>query len=176
MKCTGAMQRIGIEYKTGKPIIELILDSEASNVEELKNIKKLHIEIKRYSKQRSLDANAYMWVLISKIEAVMSIPKEEIYREAIREIGVYEVLPIKNIAVQRFISNWKERGIGWICETCKSKLEGYTNVFAYYGSSTYTQLEMNRLIGYIVEECKNLGIETEPKSFIDKLIKEWGEK
>ena len=35
---------------------------------------------------------------------------------------------------------------------------------------------MSRLIDYIVEEAKELGIETKPQEEIDALLKSWGEK
>ena len=100
--------------------------------------------------------------------------KEEIYRDAIKNIGVYEVIPIKNEAVDRFIEAWKHNGIGWICETTPSKLEGFTNIIAYYGSSTYNTNEMSRLIDLIVQECKQLDIETMTPQQLSLLKEEWG--
>lgn len=64
-------------------------------------------------------------------------------------------------------------GLGWICETTKSKLEGYTNVLAYYGSSTYNTQEMSRLIDALVFECNQFEVETKPKEEIDSMLKEW---
>lgn len=130
-------------------------------------------ELKEYREKRSKDANAYMWTLISNLQEKLNIPKEEIYRDAIRNIGVYEVIPVKNEATERFIKAWRHNGIGWICETTKSKLEGFTNVIAYYGSSTYNTKEMARLIDLIVQECKQIGIETKPKEEIKSMLESW---
>jgi hypothetical protein len=47
---------------------------------------------------------------------------------------------------------------------------------AYYGSSRYNKEEMNVLIDYVVQECKELGIETKDDEEINSLIKEWGDK
>ena len=55
----------------------------------------------------------------------------------------------------------------------KSKLEGFTNVVIYYGSSTYDTKEMTRLTELIVEECKQFGIETKPQVEIDSLLRSW---
>ena len=75
--------------------------------------------------------------------------------------GNYEVLPVRDEAVETWIKNWKSRGIGWLCETIgESKLRGYTNVICYYGSSTYDTRQMSRLIELCVNECKAQGIET----------------
>lgn len=38
----------------------------------------------------------------------MNIKAEEIYKMEIKDIGVYEVLPIKNAAVEKFIEAWQK--------------------------------------------------------------------
>ncbi len=177
MQTTGMIDNISIDYISNKPKIILTLENKnvIKNIEELKD-DKLSIEIKKYRQKRSLDANAYMWVLISKIQEKLDIPKEQIYKDAIRNIGVYEVIPVKNEAVERFIEAWKHNGIGWVCETTQSKLKGFTNVIAYYGSSTYNTKEMSRLIDLIVEEAKGLNIETMPEDELKSLIESWNKK
>lgn len=130
-------------------------------------------EIKEHRKKRSLDANGYLWVLISKIQKVLNVPKETIYKDVIRDIGVYEVVPIKNEAVDKFREAWQKNGLGWITETTKSKLDGYTNVLAYYGSSEYDTKEMSRLIDEVVQECRLLDIETKSDEEIKSLVEEW---
>lgn len=177
MKSIGTIEDISIDYKTQKPKILLVLNERESlsSIEELKE-DKLSIEIKKYKNKRSLDANAYMWVLISKLEEKISISKDIIYKDAIRNIGVYEVIPVKNEAVERFIEAWTKNGLGWVCETTKSKLEGYTNILAYYGSSTYNTGEMSRLIDFVVQECKQLNIETMTPEQLNILKEEWGKK
>ncbi len=177
MKSIGTIEDISIDYKTQKPKILLVLNERESlsSIEELKE-DKLSIEIKKYKNKRSLDANAYMWVLISKLEEKLNISKDIIYKDAIRNIGVYEVIPVKNEAVERFIEAWTKNGLGWVCETTKSKLEGYTNILAYYGSSTYNTAEMSRLIDFVVQECKQLNIETMTPEQLNILKEEWGKK
>ena len=130
-------------------------------------------EVKEYKEKRSLDANAYAWVLLGKLQDKLHIPKEEIYKDAIQVIGSYEVIPIKNEAVNKFRQAWSKNGLGWITETTKSKLDGYTNVLAYYGSSIYDTKEMSRFIELIIQECEQLDIEIKSKAEIDSLLKEW---
>ena len=174
MQTTAQIKDISIDFETRKPKISLLLNTnEISDIEELKNENKLNFELKKYKEKRSLDANAYMWVLVSKLQEKLDIPKEDIYKDAIKNIGVYEVIPVKNEAVERFVQAWKHNGLGWICETTTSKLEGFTNVLAFYGSSTYNTKEMSRLIDLIVQECQQLNIETKSKSEIDSLLSQW---
>lgn len=82
-------------------------------------------EVKEAKKKRSLDSNAYAWVLLGKLQDKLKLKKEDIYRAMIREIGSYEVIPLKCEAVERFREAWSKNGLGWITETTKSKLERF---------------------------------------------------
>lgn len=82
-------------------------------------------EVKIVKKKRSLDSNAYAWVLLGKLQDKLHIPKEDIYRDLIKNIGSYEIVPVRNEAVERFRQAWSKNGIGWITETMKSKLERF---------------------------------------------------
>lgn len=128
------------------------------------------IEIKRFHKRRSLDANAYAWVLIDKIAVATSVDKAEVYRQAIRSIGgVSEILCVQNAALEKFRAAWEQNGIGWQTDTMPSKLEGCTNVIVYYGSSTYDAQQMALLIDYLIQDAKSLGIETMSPSELQRL-------
>lgn len=130
-------------------------------------------EVKEVKQKRSLDSNAYAWVLLGKLQDKLHIPKEDIYKDLIKHIGSYEVIPIKNEAVEKFRQAWSKNGIGWITETMKSKLEGFTNVLAYYGSSSYSSSEMTKFIELIIQECKQLDIETKTQAEINSLLESW---
>ena len=133
-------------------------------------------EVKEVKKRRSLDSNAYAWVLLGKLQDKLHISKEDIYKSLIKEIGSYEVIPVKDEAVERFRQAWSKNGLGWITETTKSKLEGFTNVIAYYGSSSYNTSEMSRLIELIVQECKQQDIETMTQNDLKSLLESWDKK
>ncbi len=82
-------------------------------------------EVKEHKQKRSLDSNAYAWILLGELQNKLHIKKEDIYRDLIRNIGSYEIIPVKNEAVERFRQAWSKNGIGWITETMKSKLERF---------------------------------------------------
>ena len=66
-------------------------------------------------------------------------------------------------------------GLGWVCETLgESKVNGYTNVVAYYGSSVYNTKEMSVLVDNIVQEAKQLDIETLSERELSLLKDSWG--
>ena len=140
-----------------------------------KKEKKYVADIKEYRERRSLDANAYMWVLVGKLSGKLGLPPEEIYRAAIRDVGDnYEVMPVRNDALERWKVIWQSNGLGWLCEEIgPSKLAGYTNVRNFYGSSAYDKSQMSRLIDNIVQDCKAQGIETLTPEELARLTEEW---
>lgn len=174
MKLQGKLADVTIDYATKKPKLTFLINNSITSLEEIENVDLLDIEAKKHRNKRSLDANAYCWVLINKLAQKMNIKAVDIYKMEIKDIGVYEVLPIKNEAVEKFIEAWQKNGIGWPCEIIgKSKIDGYTNLKAYYGSSTYSSKEMSRLIDSIVEDCKMQGIPTDTPEQIQKYKEEW---
>lgn len=137
------------------------------------------VSITKKNKRRSLNANAYAWVLCEKIAHELSrnsyISKNDVYKRVIQEVGTFTYLPIKNDAVGRFIEIWHGHGLGWHAEDAgPAKTEGYTIVRAYHGSSVYTVDEMRRLIDALVDECSQLKIPLENNDYINSLINEWG--
>ena len=151
-----------------------------SNISEEEFLKlkdeELDFSLKKHREKRSMNANAYAWVLLDKIAEVLKCTKEDVYKHAIKSVGVFEVLPIKDIAVASFKRRWKSKGLGWVCEELgSSKIKDYTNVVAYYGSSTYDTKEMSRFIDFLVEEAKGLGIETKTPEEIEDMKSLWSE-
>lgn len=144
-------------------------------IDEMKKDKVYEADLKEHRKKRSLDANSYAWVLLGKLANKVGLPKEDVYRELIKDVGNnYEILPIRNDAVDKWIANWQSKGIGWVCDILgESKLDGYTNVITYYGSSTYDSLQMSKLINLIVDECKQQGIETMTPAELAMLMDGW---
>lgn len=140
-----------------------------------KKDKKYVAEVKEFREKRSLDANAYAWVLIGKLSGKLELSPEEVYRAAIRDVGNnYEVMPIRNDALERWKVIWQSNGLGWLCEEIgPSKLDGYTNVRSFYGSSAYDRAQMSRLINIIVQDCKAQGIETMTPAELARLTEEW---
>jgi hypothetical protein len=56
----------------------------------------------------------------------------------------------------------------------RSKITGYRNLRAYYGSSTYSSIQMGQLIENLVQDCKALDIETMTPDKLALLVDEWG--
>lgn len=143
---------------------------------ELKEIlargKLLSVEIKQYRARRSLDANAYMWVLLSKMADVLRTTKDELYLEMLNRYGVFTHIVVKPEVVGRVKAEWRTvRNLGEVTINGKTGIQ----LQCYFGSSTYDSKEMTTLIDGIVDECHDLNIETMPDAEIQRLKESWGE-
>lgn len=180
MQVTGKIIDAASDIFTGKVKMTFELNETASakiGYDELKDKERLDITVKPFRKKRSLDANAYAWVLIDRLAEKMNLSKEEIYQRAIRRIGgVSETVCVVDSAVDSVCRAWRTHGLGWMAETVESKLEGCTNIILYYGSSIYDTKQMTSLIDNIVQDCQAVGIETKTPAQIEKMLALWGKE
>jgi len=133
--------------------------------------KRLSAEIKPWRKKRSLDANAYFWVLCGKIGEVLRKSKDEVYVDLICDYGVFDHLYVVSEAVDAVKQKWRacrELGEVWVDGELRACLQ------CYYGSSVYDTKEMSRLIDGTVQEAKELGIETLTPSELAAMKSAWG--
>lgn len=130
------------------------------------------LSLDQQKKRRSLNANAYCWVLCQKIAEKVGATKEAVYRKNISEVGSFEVVEVSSAAVPRFLERWHSNGLGWIAEPYQEK-NGFTTVIAYYGSSTYSTAEMARLIDALISEAKSVGVETLTPDELERLKTSW---
>lgn len=125
-------------------------------------------EIKAYREKRSLNANAYAWVLIGKIADAIGLSKEECYLIMLKNYGQSEVISVlSTIDISGFIKYYEEFG--------RSTLNGkeFTHYKVFKGSSEYDTKEMAVLIDGIIHEAENLHIETLPPHEIERIKSEW---
>lgn len=134
----------------------------------------ISLECKRWKNRRSLDANAYMWTLVDKIAQKTRQRPVDVYRHAIKEIpGNSTLVCVQDKAKDVLQEQWKAKGIGWQTEELPSKIDGCTNVLLYYGSSVYNTTQMSLLIDTIVEDAKELGIETLTPYELEGMVAQW---
>lgn len=119
---TGTIKDIDIDYKTHKAKISLLLDTKQLDiVEELKNEDKLNIELKKYRKHRSLDANAYFWKLLTELCELAEIDTVEEYKRRIKELGIFRQFRIEKDNIKTFEKMWTAQGIAWFCEVADTE-------------------------------------------------------
>lgn len=131
--------------------------------------------IRKAPKRRSLDANAYAWVLIGKLAEKLRMTPVQVYRSIIADTAAYTILPIREDAVEAWRRRWERNGRGWICEDmgpCRN-LTGYRNIKSFHGSSAYDPAEMSRFIDLIIAECNELGVPTMSRTEIERMKGAW---
>lgn len=162
------------EYKFMKQDKVKALAHLSSFIDEMKDGREYVLTLKLAKRKRSLNANNYAWALIDKLAEVQNMAAAEIYRAYIKDVGGnMECVTVSDNAVSTLCELWQSKGLGWQTETAPTPYEGYTDVFLYYGSSTFDSRTMARLIDLIVQDCKEQGIETLEDMELQRLVEEW---
>ena len=141
--------------------------------------KEVVIDIKKYSKRRSLDANAYAWFLIDKIAAETGKKKSEIYRELIKDIpGASLNILVKTKDADGIIAAWVAHGLGWQVENVEEskKVDGCTRMVVYEGSSVFDVDQMRQFINFLQQDAYSLGIPIMTEEEKEKLMDKWEKK
>lgn len=123
------------------------------------------LQIKEYRKKRSPDANAKLWALLGEMSAVLKLPPEEIYQGYIPDVGGnYWIAPVRPEDIPAREKSWCKGHIGRMIDDmgpCRSRdLAGHHNVRFYEGSSEYDRATFSRLLEMVIQDCRQLGIET----------------
>lgn len=165
IKLIASKPKITQDYITNDLIVSFRIDNASSSAVKASltelDKEKYQVEIKEFRKKRSLDSNAYLWVLLDELSLKLKIPRETLYRNYIKKRGKCDIVCIQKKASDSLINAWCRNGIGWICEREKSKIRDCVNVVLYYGSSVYDTKEMSDLLDEVVADCKEQGIETD---------------
>ena len=110
------------------------------------------IKIEEHKEKRSLNANSYLWVLCTKIADKLTTGYNPVTLNS-KPDGYFKYYDYNG----RSILNGKVAD--WY--------------IVYKGSSEYNTYEMSVLLNGVVEECKNLNIETKTQQEIISLLDNW---
>jgi hypothetical protein len=169
----GTIKDLNIDYKTGTALLTLALNQRQSAMncyDELNGADRLSIKIDKYREKRSLNANSYAWALLTEIGNVLRLSKEDVYFKMLKEYGQSELISVKaHIPIGEYVDYCEEAGES----TLNGKLFKHYKV--YKGSSEFDKREMAIFIDGIVQEAKQLGIDTRTPDEIAKLKSLWGE-
>ena len=142
----------------------LALDLFGDHAAELEKLsdKVLDVEVKVHRERRSTKANNLCWELCSQIGREMTppIPKEDVYRQAIKDVGIFIQDCIRKGDYEAFDSQWRGRGTGWFTEIVDTHdYMDVVDVMAYCGSSTYDTKAMSTLIDYLVDQAEQMELQ-----------------
>lgn len=174
MQFTGKVAGLVQDYATGTFTISFTINEHSavmSGYDSIKSLDKLDVKAVKHREKRSLDANAYAWVLMSKIADALGTSKEEVYEVMLRRYGVlYEDEDgYITVTVSNKVDMSKVDG-HWFLVRESEKFKAYAMI---KGSSQYDTKEMSHFIDGIVSEAKALGIETLTPIELEKMKVGW---
>ena len=172
MECTGKIQNVSRDWLTGQFQITFTVNepSAINEIDKIKDCEKLSIKAVKHRERRSLDANAYMWVLLQKISEVLHQDKWNIYLEMLGRYGVFTHIIVKPNVADKVKEEWRT-----VKELGEVNVNGTTGIQlqCYFGSSTYNTKEMSVLIDGVVSEARELGIETLSPAELERMKAAW---
>ncbi len=123
------------------------------------------ITIDKHRNKRSLNANAYSWVLQNEIANRLRLSKEEVHFQMLKDYGqrqaeltIYGDKPCTDYYEKLGIINFKGNT--------------YVSWMVYKPTHKYNSKEMSIFIDGVVQEARNLGIETLEDKEIKEMIEE----
>lgn len=181
MKMRGRLVDITQDILNGGFQLRLAVGSIPSGVERLREEKDLSITMTKWREQRSLSANAYYWVLVSKISEITGHSNAAVHNLLLRRYGVPET--IDGELITTFIPDTDEaekdvlnKEIYHLKPTSYTK-QGKNGTFRAYvllkGSSDFDTKEMARLINGAIDEAKDLGIDTVSTEEVKRMMEDY---
>lgn len=126
-------------------------------------------EIVVKKKKRSRNANSYFWELLTQLCQELNLDLISEYKKRVKELGICKTIEIDTKDMPFFNHLWNDRGVAWFTEKVE-EIGNKTIINAYYGSSSYNSKQMNRLIDNLVQDCKQVGIQTLDELEIERML------
>ena len=111
-----------------------------------------------------------MWVLLSKMADVLKTTKDDLYLIMLERYGIFTHIIVKASVVEKIKQEWRTvRELGEVTVNGKTGIQ----LQCFFGSSAYDTKEMSVLIDGVVQECKELEIETMTPEELSILKSKW---
>ena len=156
----------------GKAVITFELNERMAALEmvdEMYGKEKLSVKVGSYQEKRSLNANSYYWTLVGKLSKAMKVSRPFCHNFLLRRYGVYEdfdgqvaysvILDTDDAA--RKVDESETYHVKPTSQVREGK-DGqmYRTYILLKGSHCYTKEEFTALLEGLIDECRNVGIET----------------
>ena len=164
MKFTGKLLPPQIDYLTGRTTLLFAPNEDFKQTyEELKDSEVLSLEIKKYRRSRSLNANNYFHLLLAKLADKLGTSKAYMKNTLISKYGQYSIENDKIVhLILRDDINVMEREEIHLQATSAVRILDDGQLYRVYrlmrGSHTYNSEEMAALINGTIADAKDIGI------------------
>ena len=150
--------------------IRLLIEADSEIVEEVGKLlgyDRITAKIAKYRAKRSLDANAYYWVLVSKLARALNIGNNELHNQLLAEYGMpwivgdalhRAMLPDTEEVAEKVARSAEYHLRPTTQVTTLADGKDYRTYITMRGSSSYNTEEMARLIDGTIAECRAVGM------------------
>lgn len=155
-------------------VISFEIDSTPSDIDDITNCEALDITARKHREKRSLNANNYFHVLVTKIAEKTGNSNTAEKNRLIREYGFYKYIDgkIPTMTMKKEYEDGMLEMDGLHVRVISR--DGDTVKFGLMrGSHTYNTAEMARLIDGTVSEAQEWGIETMTPEQIERMKASW---
>lgn len=174
MESKARLADVSRDYQTGKMRLTFTVDH--INPEELTTLegKDLRLRVVQWREKRSLDANAYLWVLCTKVAEAIPTSKEEVYSAMLEDYGCIDTLEDGSPITVTMLSEIDVNLLDGHYKKYKESSDGkFTSYIKLKGSSEMDSKEMSTLIDGVIYEAQQMGIETITPDEKARLVQEW---
>lgn len=152
---------IAKDYQSGRFRLTFEMESFLPNMVDAIRDVCLRLSIKKWKKKRSLDANALYWVINSQMAQVLDTTPEELHEELLQRYGLLDttddghisITVRANVDMRRIDGHWRLYKV-----SRDGKWKSYLRI---RGTSEYDTAEMAYFIERVIEDARELGIDTE---------------
>ena len=147
----------------------------------LEDLSDVDVTIVKHRNKRSIDANNYYYLLAGKIAQNVNLSLAEYHNRTLAELGIawLDENGDRTLVLMRDDNRWMHTipGENHFAPTSKTMTDKHGDVWRWFYLLKPTRQmdtkEMSSLIDYVVQDAKNLGIETLADREIERIINEW---
>ena len=154
----------------GEPQITFTIEnpSEIQKLEETKN-SRLIVSAEIFREARSKHANRYLWHILDLMAKKIGSDKDTMYRLMLSRYGVFTDMDVVRGAIPILERHFR------VVERFRDGYEDgeMVTVRCYYGSSKYNTKEMSELLNGVIQDAKDIGVDTATEDEIRAMIAAW---
>ena len=153
---------IARDWKTGKFRLTFELDTFNPNTVNGITDKDLRLSVKRWRQKKTLTQNGYLWELLGKMAMKLNTSPEELHDLLLQRYGFPDkdedgneiIIALRSdIDVRKLSDHWKY---------IRASKDGRSNIYIKIkGTSAFDTAEMAYYLDRVIEEAKEMGIQTE---------------
>lgn len=174
-----------LKSELGKVTVSFSTGADPADLEKYKD-KDLDLEVKIHRNKRSLDANACFWACIRDLADKLGFDNWGMYLMELEKYGQFVNVKVRSDALDDLRLHWREIVVVGE-ETVTEDIIGasgypaeqevtYYYVNCYYGSHEYNTKEFSHLLDGVIQDMKDLGLDTPPSEDMKRMIEELEKK